>query len=403
MKDKIDTHNLTDYLRIGKLIALYLTDGLALKEQAELDLWIKKSDHNAFIFDKIKDKEGISAALRELEDIDAENALQQVRKRIVGKQKVEKVKVVSYWSRIAAAAIFIVIGAFSLFYFNRLNTHNADAISYLEDVKPGTNNAVLVLPNGKSINLSEAKSGVVIDQRKLAYNDGTEINGVNGVKTTSELNTLSIPKGGQYQVVLPDGTHVWLNAASSLKFPSAFKSTKRSVELIGEAYFEVAKSKTQPFVVVTNNQEVEVLGTHFNLNSYTDEKCTRTTLLEGSVRVSLFGLKGLKSPANFIKLVPGQQSVNHNHSLEVIAVDTETVVDWKNGDFIFKRENLSQIMRKVARWYDVEVVYDSNVDLNQTFSGQVSRSKNISEILKGLQFTGRIKFRIQNKTVTVMK
>ncbi|MEQ7798906.1 FecR domain-containing protein [Pedobacter sp. ASV1-7] len=409
MKDKIDLHNLTNDIRIGKLIALSLTGNLDVKEQAELNLWIDKSERNALIFDKIKDETSLSKGLAELEEIDAEQALQQFRGRIRETQKIKRVKSISYWPRIAAAAIFIIIGAF-FFYFTKVNIGNSDIISYQEDIQPGKNKAQLVLASGKTISLSEAKTGVVIDQRKIAYNDGTEINSASinltsdtdGSKDGSQLNRLSTPQGGQYQIVLADGTRVWLNAASSLKFPSAFKSDIRNVELIGEAYFEVAKSKI-PFIVVANNQEVEVLGTHFNINSYADERYIKTTLIEGLVRVSLFDSKLSGSAANPVKLFPGQQSVNYGSNLKVVEVQTESVVDWKNGDFIFKKENLSQIMRKVARWYDVKVVYDNNIDLNQTFSGQVSRSKNISEILRGLQSTGRIKFKIEHKTVTVMQ
>lgn len=405
----MDLHNLTNPIRIGKLIALSLTGNLDIEEQAELNLWIDKSERNALIFDNIKDETSLSKALIELEEIDAEHALLQFRERIKETQKIKAVKIISYWPRIAAAAIFIIIGAF-FFYFTKINVGNEDTISYQEDIKPGKNKALLILASGKTINLSEAKTGVVIDSRKIAYNDGTEINSASinrtseteGFKNASQFNRLSTPHGGQYQIVLADGTRVWLNAASSLKFPSAFKSDIRNVELMGEAYFEVAKSKI-PFVVVANNQEVEVLGTHFNINSYADERYIKTTLIEGLVRVSLLDSKLSRSAVNPVKLYPGQQSVNYGIDLKVLEVQTESVVDWKNGDFIFKKENLSQIMRKVARWYDVKVVYDNNIDLNQTFSGQVSRSKNISEILRGLQSTGRIKFKIEDKTVTVMK
>lgn len=409
MKDKTDIANLNNHLRIGKLIALSLTDDLSAEQQIELNLWIQKSERNAFIYDKIKDKRSLSEDLSELEGIDAEYALQQVRRRIKGTQKVEVVKSNSYWSRVAAAAIFIIIGT-SFFYFAKMNIGNTDVVSYQEDIKPGTNKALLVLASGKTIKLSEAQNGVVINQHKITYSDGTEINNSSATEIprpgdnieASQFNTLSIPKGGQYQIVLSDGTRVWLNAASSLKFPSAFTSATRNIELIGEAYFEVAKSKI-PFIVVSNNQVVEVLGTHFNINSYADEKYTRTTLVEGSVRVSLLNAKQSTDAAYPVKLVPGQQSVNYGRDLKVIEIQTESVLDWKNGDFIFKKENLSQIMRKVARWYDVDVIYDKNIDLNQTFSGQVSRSKNISEILRALQSTGRINFKIDHKTVTVMK
>jgi len=210
------------------------------------------------------------------------------------------------------------------------------------------------------------------------------------------FNTISTPVGGQYTVVLPDGSKVWLNAASSLKFPTAFTGTERRVELTGEGYFEVAKNKHMPFKVNFNREEVEVLGTHFNISAYPDEAVTRTTLLEGSVRISKNNIKKI--------LVPGQQAISSMQTggFNIAEVNTDEAIAWKNGLFLFHNENIRSIMKKIARWYNVDVNYQGSFT-NQEYGGRISQSKNLSEILKNLELTGTIHFKIEGRRVTVME
>ncbi|WP_240916558.1 FecR family protein [Pedobacter sp. HDW13] len=196
--------------------------------------------------------------------------------------------------------------------------------------------------------------------------------------------------------MLDDGTTVWLNAASSLRYPLHFNGNERRVELTGEGYFEVAHLKTKPFIVVTGKQEVEVLGTHFNINAYPDEEDVKTTLLEGSVKV-----KSLQDKSQSKYLKPGEQSVLNNNNWLVKQVDAATQVDWKNGRFIFKDEELKSVMRKLARWYDIEVDYTQPVE-NLNFSGKISRSKTLKDVLRILTRTNDVTFKVKERRVTVM-
>jgi ferric-dicitrate binding protein FerR (iron transport regulator) len=212
-------------------------------------------------------------------------------------------------------------------------------------------------------------------------------------------NTLSTARGETYRVRLPDSTAVWLNAASSLKFPVSFSGKKtRSVELSGEAYFEVFEDKAHPFVVRTDQQEVRVLGTHFNVSSYPDELYASTTLVEGAVNVSRPALPDAKT----ILLKPGQRSLLRSGNLEVSNVDTQEAIAWKNGDFMFKNEHIESIMRKLSRWYDIEVSYEGDMS-DLIFIGVVSRSKNISAVLKIMESTGNIHFKIEGRRVTIRR
>ncbi|MBE9599267.1 FecR family protein [Pedobacter sp. MC2016-24] len=306
------------------------------------------------------------------------------------------------WISWAAAAAIILSTSFGIWFYNN---NQLDKVSIAKntgakDILPGKNTAVLTLSNGKSIKLSDAKSGIVIDANQLSYNDGAVVDSsLRGVTTpqshTNELLTATTPRGGQYQFTLPDGTRVWLNAASTLKFPSNFKSeSTRTVKLIGEGYFEVAKDKSKPFIVETEQQQVKVLGTHFNVNSYSDEHSIKTTLLEGSVQ--------LNAGTHQLTLKPGEQAALSGTKIDLQQVDTEDAIAWKNGIFVLNDEDLESIMRKVARWYDVEVYYQ-NKPPKMSFLGALSRSKNLSVLLKVLEESGQVHFKVEGRRITVMR
>lgn len=303
------------------------------------------------------------------------------------------------WKKLtAAAAILFTIGTVGLYFFGRSIQKTP--------ILPGGNKAVLTLANGAVINLEDAKEGelmqegnvtIIKDQSgQLTYS----VNPMPDKNIKAAINTLTTPRGGQYQLNLPDGSKVWLNAASSLKFPSTFTGlNQRKVELSGEAYFEVAKrvGDQKSFVVLTGTQEVEVLGTHFNVNAYGDETDTRTTLLEGLVKVTR------SSGGKAVMLKPGQQSVLNSSEFFVRDADLEKSVDWKSGKFIFKNESLEIIMRKIARWYDVDVIYAENVPKQETFSGTVSRFDDVEKVLHRLELTGEVNFKINGRRITVLK
>jgi ferric-dicitrate binding protein FerR (iron transport regulator) len=277
----------------------------------------------------------------------------------------------------------------------------ADKKSSLKnDVSPGGNKAILTLANGIKIDLNDVKNGVLANQGKAVLKkdkDGQIIYEAPDDKakdSSSVYNTITIPKGGQFQIVLSDGSKVWLNSASSITFPAAFSKTERKVTITGEAYFEVAKNKHLPFRVVAGKQTVEVLGTHFDINAYADESTIKTTLIEGSVKVSADSQSAILSPEQQSSIFynkPGKISIN--------TVDTDDILAWTTGHFQFEKAEIPLIMREAARWYDVEIKYEGEVP-QRRFTGSISRNVNLSELLKMLKYTG-INFKIEGKTIIV--
>ncbi|PUZ24254.1 FecR family protein [Chitinophaga costaii] len=299
------------------------------------------------------------------------------------------------WPAIAAAAaavVFVVAAGLYLHTQRRLES----------PIFPGGSMARLTLYNGKIILLDSSKSGQVIKEDNITIGKTKTGQLVFDLSTVQEeaartgYNTITTPAGGQYQVVLQDGTQVWLNAASSIRFPAAFSSASRVVELQGEAYFEVAKiSNTKgriPFFVKSAGQEVEVLGTHFDVDSYSDEPFTKTTLLEGSVSVKAAGQQRI--------IKPGEQSRLKSGVLNVLAVNAEDEIAWKNGNFQFNEADIQTVMRAISRWYNVTVVFEGP-PTQETFGGTISRSKNLREVLNSLEETGAVKFLIDGRTVKV--
>ena len=308
------------------------------------------------------------------------------------------------------AAIFLVIaaGAVILLLQGKANSRLAShppVSSLSKDPLPGSDKAVLTLDDGSTILLDSARTGSLALQgstRVLKSKDGRlqYEPGAGNRPGQVSYNTLATPKGGQYKLVLPDGSQVWLNAASSIRYPTVFTGTERKVEVAGEAYFEIAKNAAMPFKVLVDHQlkaanpmEITVLGTQFNVNAYSDEETIRTTLLEGSVKVARGAASGI--------LKPGQQSrLQENGEMAWIPnADIEKVMAWKNGVFEFGDENLQTILRQVARWYNVEVVYEGAIPSDR-FTGRVSRSTSLSGVLKILQLSD-IRFKVENNKIIV--
>ncbi len=302
-------------------------------------------------------------------------------------------------------AAAILITALSItFYFVMQRHHDSNVVQLAlkNDIAPGGNRALLTLADGSVVVLDSAKNGNISRQGGTTVqksSDGHLVYNYRGSNrpAASEMvfNTIATPRGGQYQVVLPDGSKVWLNAASSLKFPTAFAGRERSVELTGEAYFEVVKNAAKPFRVKSTGQTIEVLGTHFDINSYADEPVVKTTLLEGSVKI----VRGAEN----IVLKPGQQSsfstMGTNPILINSNVDVNEVLAWKNEMFQFNEADIEVVMRQIARWYNVEVVF-SRTSYEDHFSGKISRNENISQILKILELSGA-NFKIEGKKIIV--
>ncbi len=276
----------------------------------------------------------------------------------------------------------------------------------VNDIEAGENKAILILGDGSKIILDDAKNGILANQGGnsiLKAAEGEVIYSfLNEIKDPLSLdenapviyNTIETPKGGKFQIKLPDGSKVWLNAASSLRFPTVFNGPKRQVELKGEAYFEVSPDKSKIFEVNTRNQVVQVLGTHFNINAYLDEPTVNTTLLEGSVRVS-----DLRTNISQL-LKPGEQS-QLSEQIEVINLkNTNEAVAWKDGYFQFDEADIKTVMRQIERWYDVSVVYEGDLP-NYRFGGEIERNLSLLQVLKVLEKT-KVHFRLEGREVIVM-
>lgn len=270
-------------------------------------------------------------------------------------------------------------------------------IKYATDINPGGNRAILILQNGKKIQLSDNKNGIVIHASKLTYNDGTLIK-----KDRIQTFTISTPPGGTYQIQLPDSSKIWLNAASTLTYTlnPRGKEKERNIKLSGEAYFEVIKDKKQPFIVTTDKQTIEGLGTRFNVSAYLDDLSSKTTLLDGSVKVTPFATIDNKTKG-FI-LNAAQQCEINSKTIRVSKVDPAETIAWKNGEFSFSEASLENIMQKISRWYNVDIVYTDPKIGSEIFTGTFSRFEKVSQILCLLEATGEVKFKIEERKITVM-
>lgn len=314
--------------------------------------------------------------------------------------------------RLAAAAVLLLCLGIGFYAYRSHLEKKKTQFTRTQDLPPGGNTAFLTLADGSRIALTDTGNDQLAEQQGVRISstaDGQLIytptsTALEG-KEKNQLNTIETPKGGQYQLRLPDGTKVWLNAATKLNYPVSFKGLKeRRVILEGEAYFEVSPNKEQPFRVASAGQEVEVLGTHFNISSYTDDNTAKTTLLEGSVRVAPLGYAGGHEGQAVWHLgktlKPGQQAFKVNADFQVVQADTLAAIAWKKGDFIFNSD-IKTIMQQISRWYNVTVIYQGDIT-NEEFGGAISRSKNINEILDVLESTNRIHFKLEGRRITVM-
>ena len=393
--------------RLKYLLEQYAADASTPQETKELFGWIKRSKDETLLKEEIQKLWSGYANDKQLPDVDWDAIYTKITNTpTIGKRYA--------WPPIAAAAVFIALlsaGAYLISTNDNVKVAAVDTGQQFKnnDVAPGGKKAVLTLANGAQIILDSTGKGVLTQQGNVKIikgDDGQLTYNLNGSSTLPEAgevlyNVISTPRGGQYRVVLADGSKVWLNAASSLRFPTSFPGGERKVELIGEGYFEVVHNPAKPFKVSlgkSDGAEIEVLGTHFNVNAYDDETMIKTTLLEGSVKVS----KGSSSKT----IRPGEQAQmeNSSHSKIIIqGIDVDAAVAWKNGRFIFHGDNIQSVMRQLARWYDVDVNYEGNVS-DEEFVGVINRTRyvNISEILDMLEKTRTVSFSISGHNVTVM-
>jgi len=369
-------------------------------------------------------KQTPDSALADMPELRAHEILNQV----VAEPQV-RTKVYRLWPRIAVAAAAVAALALCVYFFNapKGGRHLEGSVAtrdLLNDIAPGRNGATITLANGKVIALSGEKKGVIIGDTGMKYSDGStdpslptnrdrfSSRGERGVMLIAETR-----KGQTYEFVLPDGTKVWLNADSKISFPSQFDGKERKILLSGEAYFAVVHNEKQPFRVESNGQVVEDIGTEFNISAYTDEKYIKTTLVEGSASVaSLSPLEGeMPAGQRGVILKPNQQAIlsplegempagqRGGNNLKVTTIDPEEAIAWKQGYFKFNEQPLEELLKKVARWYNVEIVYTAAELKNIPFSGTITRYGNVSKLLKNLERTELVHFKIEERRIVVVK
>jgi hypothetical protein len=315
-------------------------------------------------------------------------------------QQRNKPRVKTLWPRLTATASILLLITIGVYFIRHKQPKQQIARIQAHDIAPGTNKAILTLDNGKKIILTNAKNGLLasqgstrIDKTKdgaVQYNPSDDVSNAAAIA----YNTISTPKGGKYTITLADGTTVSLDALSSVRFPTTFNGNTREVTTTGQVYFEVAHNTAKPFRVHTNKQTVEVLGTHFNISAYEEELTLKTTLLQGSIKITQNGQSAL--------LKPGEQSQtsSSNNKITVIRdADVDEAIAWKNGFFQFNDSNIKDVMNQLSRWYDVDVQYEGKIP-ERTFSGKIYKNVNASQVLNILSYS-KVHFRIEGKKIIV--
>lgn len=383
--------------RLQYLLTQYVDQNISEKELKELFNEIAKEENKSLLYDFMKMTEKSTLQDAEAHRVDWDHIYKTIIDDDKATSRFSGIAVLVQRITIAAAVIAIVFIGYRFTFEKKQFASSEMKVSH--DVSPGSEKAILKLSDGSSIVLNDAGNGILAKEGAVNISktaDDVIDYTANTASGDSRVytNVLHTPRGGQYRLILPDKTLVWLNAESSITFPTAFTGRNREVQVTGEVYFEVSPDKNKPFIVSSRQDQIEVLGTHFNVNAYPDEDQTAVTLLEGSIR--------LNHGKNFKLIAPGQQATFHNEeeSIKLTNVDTDNVVDWKNGLFIFENAPVKEVMRQIERWYDVEVRYAGKIP-NVKFNGVINRSHNLSKLIKLLQTAGNISFEINNRTVTV--
>eukprot|EP00764_Aduncisulcus_paluster_P007413 gnl/Carplike_NY0171/2429_a3266_323.p1 GENE.gnl/Carplike_NY0171/2429_a3266_323~~gnl/Carplike_NY0171/2429_a3266_323.p1 ORF type:complete len:394 (+),score=31.77 gnl/Carplike_NY0171/2429_a3266_323:31-1212(+) len=392
MNMKKDLHS---GFKMAELIVKKLEGFLTKEEELYLEEWKKEKVENENLFYEFSKNPEKQFSIRKskLEDANKEDVWDKIQSKI-NKRKTRKLHI-----NLAAIAAVLILALGTTFFFSHLKEESL--LNTPNSVIPGKYQAILILGNGKEYQLNKEillkESGVEISntQSGLVYECST------AYKTDGELtyNTIIIPKGGEYKLTLTDGTQVWLNANSKLRYPAKFGAKIRNVELEGEGYFQVAKNLSHPFVVDVNGAQVKVLGTSFNVNAYTDVGDFVTTLVEGKVEVSNESL-GIKQ-----QLLPNEQILlsNSKGTFEKKMVNAQVYTAWVNGKFVFDNEPLDSIMTRLSRWYDVDVKFTDESLKSLRFTGDLDRYQDLNEILELIELTQKVKFTIENRDLIVDK
>ena len=387
--------------RKAELISKYLSGDLSPGEQEELRRWLDSDAANGKLLAELENDEQLDKDLSFLSGVNSKMAWENVGSRINNPVPERKLAVsLGYWKYAAAVLIFGLL-SYAVFDAAYKPKGSMDVVAgkraVSNDVLPGGDKATLILADGSIVTLEDMENGTVREENgiRVSKKDGQIVYELlkQQNNTAVTYNTITTPVGGQYSIVLPDGSKVWLNSASSLYFPTAFTGQNRDVQLTGEGYFEITKNEKMPFNVQAGKTNVKVLGTHFNLMAYTNEGVTKTTLLEGSVKVG----NGSISKT----IVPGEQALT-GENVQVRAVDTDEAVAWKNGYFQFENEDLRTILRQLNRWYNVDVDNEQQIP-DKHFTAVISRNTNLAQVLRMLEMSGELDFKIEGNKITIQE
>ncbi|QJB38662.1 FecR domain-containing protein [Chitinophaga oryzae] len=388
---------------IAGLIGKYLDDSLDANEEKALEAWINAADSNRALFTEMTSPEQLTRHLQQYYAYNSARISARISEQIPAfRETVTPARTLSplrKWGWAAAAAVLLLAGGtYYRYAYRQPATFVAAAPAIIE---PGKQGAILTLSDGRQVVLDSLNNGVVAKQSgaSIVMADGQLVYDPTVAGTAAmQYNKMTTPKGRQFRVTLPDGTNVWLNAASSLRYPTSFTGNERRVEVTGEAYFDVVKNAGKPFIVqVKDKADIEVLGTSFNINAYENEQAIRTTLLNGGVRVGVPSTDYKKA----VVLTPGQQAQIAGQQITVaVNQPTDKILAWKNGLFNFDGADLEEVMRQLERWYDIEVIYENGIP-HTRFIGELSRQIALTDLLDILKRT-EVDFRVEGRKLIVL-
>ncbi|WP_163716014.1 FecR family protein [Mangrovibacterium lignilyticum] len=386
-----------DHFDISILVGKYLSNELSAEDREELDKWLSQSGENQFWFEKVTSENYKKEKLKMLRSVKTEAGWQTMVERRNKKRAIRRLQSLTKY-----AAVVVLLFATAVWVFKPSSTQENLEIA-AENILPGSRQAKLVLSTGETIDLANSDDEVVEEKNGTRINLGKERLAYDDANPSSEVelayNELIVPRGGEYSITLSDGTEVFLNADSKLRYPVKFSSGERNVELDGEAYFKVAHNKEAPFRVKTNDMQVEVLGTEFNISAYSEDNSIQTTLINGSVKAT-----NLLHHQDII-LEPGQQAELEKNSGQMSAenVDISFSVAWRNGLLRFDEKPLGEIMKTIERWYDVEVVFDDPEVAGIDFGCNLSRYSTIEPLMRIFEATGTVGVSIEGRTIHLSK
>ncbi len=397
------------YFEVAELITKFLEGTLSAEESDRLEDWVAESEEHRRIWYRVIDSDFLEEQLQYWDVQETKEGWKKLRKVISGNQLTWLVAVRKTMRYAAIVGPVLLILGIGWYLIDRRDHKNHLAVQTTamtgSQILPRGRVAKLIMGNGKVIHLKDSikKPIIEIDGTKVKSNGG-QLKYLSTNKNDNSViyNTLETPRGGEYQIVLEDGTKVWLNAATSLRFPTQFSDKKRVVYLSGEAYFEIAKDEQHPFIVKTGKMNITVLGTKFNVSAYADDKKQTTTLATGAVRINYDGNAHAGSGKEVV-LRPGYEAIiTNDEQIKVNKANIKAALAWKNGLFIFDSETLGQIMRTLSRWYNVDINYDQGIDTTLHFTGRIRKYEDITGILKKLELTKKIRFTVQGHDIRVI-